>query len=153
MATREELLGPGGYYEMKPSPRADHPEWGDLMCFQSGPRTLGEYYEVTMNKFLDRDFIVFGDERYTYAQVKEEIMSLAGGLQTKYGVKAGDRVAVSMRNYPEWCISFMAATIIGAVAVPLNSMWKEAEMMYGLEDSGTKVRVSDTSWFGAELKL
>lgn len=127
-----KLLGPGGPYELGMTSFRD--DWGPLICFQRGPQTLGEYYETTMNKFLDREFLVFEEERYTYAQVKETVFSLAAALQSEFGLKAGDRVAVSMRNYPEWCLSFMAASTFGAVAVPLNSLWKEEEMMYGLED-------------------
>lgn len=53
-----------------------------------------------------------------------------------------------MRNYPEWCISFLAITSIGAIIVPLNSLWKGAEMTYGLQDSGTKLLFCDGERLG-----
>ena len=50
---------------------------------------------------------------------------------------------VYMHNYPEWLLSFSAATAIGAVAVPLNSFWQEQELAYAMEDSGCKVLFCD----------
>jgi len=64
-------------------------------------------------------------------------------LKQKYGVNAGDRVAIAMRNYPEWCFSFFACGSIGAIAVPINSFWKGKEMCYGLQDSGSKILFCD----------
>ena len=55
---------------------------------------------------------------------------------SEYGVKAGDRIAISMRNFPEWIIAFCATTAIGGIAVAMNSLWNPEEMAYGLKDSG-----------------
>ncbi|GII95292.1 hypothetical protein Ssi02_55230 [Sinosporangium siamense] len=56
----------------------------------------------------------------------------------------GDRVALAMRNYPEWVVSFSAIMALGAVAVPLNAWWTRSELEFGLADSGkilkTKLR-------------
>ncbi|MEX2394262.1 MAG: AMP-binding protein, partial [Actinomycetota bacterium] len=59
------------------------------------------------------------------------------------GVKKGDRIAVAMRNFPEWSIAFWAAASVGAIVVPLNAWWTGEELKYGLEDSGTKVAFCD----------
>jgi long-chain acyl-CoA synthetase len=59
------------------------------------------------------------------------------------GVRRGDRVAISMRNYPEWMLAFCAATSVGAVAVAMNSLWTAEEMAYGIEDSGARVLFAD----------
>ena len=53
-----------------------------------------------------------------------------------------------MRNYPEWPIAFIAITAIGAVAVPMNSLWKSKELKYGLKDSGAKVVICDEQRYG-----
>ena len=58
-------------------------------------------------------------------------------------MRTGDRVAIAMRNYPEWSIAFFAATIAGAVAVPLNAFWNGAELAFGVQDSGATVLVVD----------
>jgi acyl-CoA synthetase (AMP-forming)/AMP-acid ligase II len=48
-----------------------------------------------------------------------------------------------MRNAPEWCISFMAITALGAVAVPMNSWWQGEELVYGMRDSGASLAILD----------
>ncbi|MCB0970729.1 MAG: acyl--CoA ligase, partial [Acidimicrobiales bacterium] len=58
-------------------------------------------------------------------------------------VAKGDRVAIAMRNYPEWIMTYLGALSIGAVVVSVNAWWTAEEMDYGLEDSGTKVLVAD----------
>ena len=49
-----------------------------------------------------------------------------------------------MRNLPEWVMAFWAATLAGAIVVPLNAWWSGEELRYGLEDSGSKVAFVDT---------
>jgi long-chain acyl-CoA synthetase len=59
------------------------------------------------------------------------------------GVKKGDRVAVIMRNLPEWPVCFWAGVLVGAIVTPLNAWWTGPELEYGLADSGTKVAFVD----------
>ena len=58
-------------------------------------------------------------------------------------VRPGDRVAIAMRNFPEWSLAFFAAASIGAVVVPLNAWWTGPELEYGLADSGSVVLFCD----------
>src|SRR3954454_21797536 len=44
-----------------------------------------------------------------------------------------------MRNYPEWSVAFWAVAAAGGVVVPLNAWWTAPELVYGFEDSGSKV--------------
>jgi len=55
------------------------------------------------------------------------------------GVKPGERVAIAMRNYPEWVLCFCAITSIGAVAVAMNGHWQSEELVYGLQDCGARL--------------
>ena len=66
------------------------------------------------------------------------------GSAPTFGVEQGDRVAIIMRNLPEWIMAFWAATLAGAIVVPLNAWWSGEELRYGLEDSGSKVAFVDT---------
>ena len=91
----------------------------------------------------DDTFLVYEDERLSFADVMAEVDAIAAMLVDHYGVTKGDRVAIGMRNYPEWITSFAAITSIGAVAVSLNAWWTVDEMTYGLEDSGTRVLIAD----------
>jgi long-chain acyl-CoA synthetase len=85
---------------------------------------------------------VFDDEQLSYAQAFERVAALAASLQAS-GVKKGERVALAMRNFPEWVISFWAASCTGAVVVPLNAWWKAGELAYGLLDSRSRVLICD----------
>ena len=51
-----------------------------------------------------RDYVVYEDERYSYAEVHAQVRSLAALLHDVHGVGRGDRVALAMRNYPEWVV-------------------------------------------------
>ncbi len=88
-------------------------------------------------------FLVYEDERLDFAEVMAQVDAIASMLVEHYGVKKGDRVAIGMRNYPEWITAFAAITSIGAIVVSLNAWWTTEEMHYGLEDSGTKVLIAD----------
>ncbi len=90
----------------------------------------------------DKTFLVFEDERYSFTEHYELVLTLATEL-LEMGVGKGDRVAIAMRNYPEWIISFWATISIGAIAVPLNAWWSGDELAYGLENSGSKVLIFD----------
>src|SRR5438094_6148388 len=87
----------------------------------------------------DRDRLDDGDERTTFEEHFRQVAALAHVLCDRYGVEKGDRVAIAMRNFPEWSLAFWAAAVAGAVVVPLNAWWTKPELEYGLDDSGSKV--------------
>ncbi|HEY5646293.1 MAG TPA: class I adenylate-forming enzyme family protein [Pseudomonadales bacterium] len=90
----------------------------------------------------DRDYLVYGDERISYAQAHEQVASIANWLQAQ-GVGAGDRVAIAMRNYPEWLLSYWATVSIGAIVVGVNAWWVGPELVYGMNDAKPKVFIAD----------
>jgi long-chain acyl-CoA synthetase len=92
----------------------------------------------------DATFLVYEDERTTFAEHYRIACTLAHRLQTTFGIEQGDRVAIVMRNLPEWIMAFWGATLAGAIVVPLNAWWAGEELRYGLEDSGSKVAFVDT---------
>src|SRR5919198_6132902 len=87
----------------------------------------------------DRVFLVYEDERTTFEEHFRQAATLAHRLAERYGVRKGDRVAIAMRNFPEWVVAFWAAAAAGAIVVPLNAWWTGPELEYGLSDSGSKV--------------
>src|SRR5450759_3736408 len=89
------------------------------------------------------DFLVYEQEHWTFEGHYRSAAKLAVELVDRYGVRKGDRVAVAMRNLPEWSVAFWAAAAAGAVVVPLNAWWTGPELAYGLRDSGTTVLVCD----------
>lgn len=89
-----------------------------------------------------RTFIVCEEDRISYAGWYRASAHLAKDL-LRSGVKPGDRVALAMRNLPEWPVAFFAAAAIGTVVVPLNAWWTAEELSYGLGDSGASVLIAD----------
>jgi len=95
----------------------------------------------------EKMFIVYEDERVSFDAFHRAVAAFAAELQAQ-GVVKGDRVAVIMRNLPEWVVAFYAAASIGAIVTPLNAWWTGPELEYGLTDSGTKVAVMDAERYG-----
>ena len=108
--------------------------------FKNGPKTLRELFEENIS---GETFIVFENERLSFRESYELAARFANMMMSEYGVKAGDRIAISMRNFPEWIIAFCATTAIGGIAVAMNSLWNPDEMAYGLKDSGAKLLFAD----------
>nr|WP_299908900.1 class I adenylate-forming enzyme family protein [Sphingomonas bacterium] len=90
----------------------------------------------------ERLFTSYEDERVSYDANFRAVASLAGKLQ-ELGVAKGDRVALAMRNLPEWPVIFFAAASIGAIVVPLNAWWTAGELEYGIDDSGATLLFVD----------
>jgi long-chain acyl-CoA synthetase len=88
-------------------------------------------------------FLVYEDERLSFAEVMSRVDALGAALVSHYGVRPGDRVAIGMRNYPEWVIAFAAITSISAISVSLNAWWTSDELDYALRDSGSRLLIAD----------
>lgn len=111
-----------------------------VRAFKNAPPTLRAYYEAYVSEL---PFLVYEDERLTFAQAWQQASRIGHLLVHQCDVRPGDRVAISMRNYPEWMLAFSAITSIGAVAVAMNAHWQPDEMHYGLIDCGAKVLFAD----------
>jgi long-chain acyl-CoA synthetase len=113
-----------------------------MRIYKNAPLTIRNVV-LNSKEWGEREFIVYRDERVTYAAHYKAVASLAHRLRDDFGVKKGDRVAVVMRNFPQWPVAFFATLMIGAIATPLNSWWTGEELEYGLSDSGAKVAIID----------
>src|SRR6201992_1469724 len=111
------------------------------------PPTLRELLLAARTGFGPRDFLVYENDRATYESFYRAAVAVANEL-LKQGVKKGDRVAIIMRNLPEWPAIFYGAEIIGAVVTPLNAWWTAPELEYGLADSGAKIAFVDAERLG-----
>ncbi len=130
------LTAPGQPYEL-----ADATIGGShRRVFVNGPASLRELFESTAT---DATFVVYDDERLSFAEAWAEAARIAHVLVHDHGVGPGDRVAISMRNYPEWVLTFCAATSIGAIAVALNALWQPDDLAYALGNCGARVLVAD----------
>jgi long-chain acyl-CoA synthetase len=110
--------------------------------YDAAPATMRQLWEASAGHG-DTDYLVYQDERYSYADVHAGVRSLAHTLHARFGVGEGDRVAVAMRNYPEWVVSYWAVTSLGAAVVGINAWWTGAEMEFALSDSRPSVLIAD----------
>jgi long-chain acyl-CoA synthetase len=131
------LTAPGERFEIETLPIRGI----STRTWKNAPPTLRDVFQ-TARTFPDREFLVYDDERATYEAFARATLALAHRLQAD-GVRKGDRVAVIMRNLPEWPVAFFAGILLGAIVTPLNAWWTGAELEYGLADSGAKVAVVD----------
>ena len=134
---RAALTGPGAKFEMETVVIRGVP----TRVWKNAPPSLRFLIEAS-RAWGDRLLSIYEDERVTYAANHRAVAVLANRL-AELGVGKGDRVALAMRNLPEWPVAFFAATAIGAVMVPLNAWWTGPELEYGLKDSGAVVLICD----------
>ncbi|MER5421526.1 class I adenylate-forming enzyme family protein [Streptosporangium roseum] len=133
-----QLTGPGQLFEMEEV--AGH--GGTVRTWKHAPGHFRALLE--MSRFHgDKVFLTYENEHITYEEHFRRAATLARRLVEDYGVVKGDRIAIAMRNYPEWVVAFSAALAAGAVAVPLNAWWTAQELEFGLSDSGAKVLIAD----------
>jgi long-chain acyl-CoA synthetase len=131
------LTAPGSPLEMETVVIRGRP----TRTWKNAPPTLRDVF-VAGRAHDDKIFLVHEDERVSFEAFARATLKLAAQLKAD-GVVKGDRVAVVMRNLPEWPVAFFAASLCGAIVTPLNAWWTGAELEYGLSDSGTKVLLVD----------
>jgi long-chain acyl-CoA synthetase len=132
------LTAPGQLFEMEELLIRGVP----TRTWKTAPATLRSVLELS-SLHGDKDFLVYEDERVTFAEHFRIVAGLAAELTGRFGVVKGDRVAIAMRNLPEWVMAFWASIAVGAVVVPVNAWWTGPELAYGLSDSGATVVFTD----------
>jgi long-chain acyl-CoA synthetase len=128
------LTAPGAPFEMEEVVIRGIP----TRTWKHAPATLRAVLEGS-RAHGDRTFLVYEDAHLSFASHYRQASRLAHVLRDRFGVRPGDRVAIAMRNFPEWSVAFWAAASAGAVVVPLNAWWTGPELQYGLGDSGSAV--------------
>ena len=132
-----ELTAPGAPFEV-----VEIPVRGATMrTFKAAPPSVRELWLSTA-PYAERDYLVYQDDRLTYGQAHAQVNAIAAWLFAQ-GVAPGDRVAIAMRNYPEWMLIYWACLSVGVAAVGMNAWWVVDEMEYALKDSAPKVLFAD----------
>ncbi len=137
LAARAELDAPG-------SPFATHMttiRGVPAKSYVAAPPHMRAIWETTA-AHGDKDYLVYEDERYSYAEIHAQVRKLAAHLVAN-GVSPGSRVAIAMRNYPEWVVGYWAGVSVGAAVVGMNAWWTPPEMEYALNDSEPRVLIAD----------
>ena len=132
-----EHISPGQMFEVNTIDVGGSP----TRNFVHAPPSLREFWLSTA-QHGEREYLIYQQERTSYVQAQQYTANLANWLQ-KQGVQPGDRVAIAMRNYPEWMLAYWAITSMGAVVVGMNAWWIPREMHYALSDSKPKVLICD----------
>src|SRR5690606_17211523 len=112
-------------------------------------RTIAQALEAQAAEGPDRVFLLYGDRRFTYGQIEAKASALAAALH-ELGIGAGDRIALSLPNWPEFVISVFAAAKLGAVVVPLNPRYTVPELQYMLRHSEAAVVISAETYDGTD---
>lgn len=111
--------------------------------FSKVPDNLHGIFSLPIPEHAQLPFLIYQEQRYSYGEAYAMAGQLAMALVGQFGIEKGDRVTVCSRNNPEWCIAYMAITMLGAIVVPMNSWWRGSEMSFGLQDSGSKLIFAD----------
>ena len=140
MPSRDEIIADltaSGPFELT----ADDAQGWPIRVYRHAPPSLREVLKSTL-QHGERPFLIYEDETLSFAEHYDKVAALARHLRAA-GVAKGDRVAIGMRNYPEWSVSWWACQAIGAVAVALNAWWTGAELAFALQDSAPAALLID----------
>jgi fatty-acyl-CoA synthase len=104
-------------------------------------RTIPDLLDELAARFPQREALVGGGRRFTYAAVRADVRAFAKGLHA-LGVRKGDKVAILMGNTPEWIIADLAICALGGVMVAVNTWVTERELGYVLAHSDATVLIA-----------
>ena len=112
-----------------------------LKAYKHAPGSMRDLWMLGQG-YADQEYIVYGDERWTFAEAGQLVANFATWLQSQ-GIGSSDRVAIALRNYPEWIFAYWGVIAVGGVVVGMNAWWVADEMAYALNDSAPKLLVAD----------
>ena len=114
-----------------------------LPMLTKAPANLADYLAFFCATHGDKEFLVDGDCRYTFAETYAAARALAGGLVEGRGLQKGDRVGIAARNSANWIIAYMAIIMAGGVATLLNGWWQGGELAEGIRMVGCRYVLAD----------
>ena len=115
----------------------------DLPVFKNAPQNVSDYFAYFCHQHADKEFLVDGEIRLTFAETYAAARALAGGLVEGYGVQKGDRIGIAARNSANWIVLDMAITMAGGISTKLNGWWRGDELADGIEDVGCSFVFAD----------
>lgn len=135
--TIAELTAPDAFFEVV----SETFRGREYRVFKHAPQAVTELIQNARGH-AEAEFLIYRDQRLRFCDFFAAAESLLGYFQTQ-GLKPGDRVAIAMKNRPEWLIAFAAAVMGGAVAVPINSWGQRDDLLFALQDSGASWLICD----------
>ena len=137
-AIRAQLTAPGAPFELSTVETTD----GAYKVYKNAAQNLVELIRQS-RRDDDECFLVYRDDRWSFRRFYAHVDALASWMYCE-GVKPGDRVAIAMRNRPEWVAMFVAAARLGAVPAPLNSFGLGEELRDALGGLNAAVLACDS---------
>ncbi len=104
---------------------------------------LASAFAASVEKRREKIAIYWGEKEFSYAAVFGQVCAVVAELVGKMGVQPGDRVALWVKNCPEFVPAVFGILSAGGVVVPINNFLKPAEVSYILNDSGANVVITD----------
>ena len=104
-------------------------------------RTLGGILDEAAARWGQREALVFGEQRWTYAELNAEVERVAKAL-IALGVSNGENVALWMTNRPEWLFLMFGVARVGACLVPLNTRYRTDDVAYAVKQSKSTTLIS-----------
>ena len=132
-----DLTAPGARYEVAML----DVRGSRVRAFRNGPTDLRQLWAGTL-RHAERPYLVYDGQRISYGEAHAQIARIAAWLERR-GVLPGDRVAIAMRNYPEWLLIYWACVSMGVCVVGMNAWWVAHEMAHAIDDASPKVIFCD----------
>jgi len=115
-----------------------------MPAFAKAPGNMADYLAFFCATHADKEFLVDGDIRSSFAETYGAARALAGGLVEGYGLQKGERVGIAARNSANWIVAYMAIVMAGGVATLLNGWWQGGELAEGIRMVGCRFVLADT---------
>lgn len=113
-----------------------------MPCFRDRPRDLNELVAHTVSRYADRDAVIDGPVRLTYAALEQRAARVAAGLAAD-GVSEADRVVLLITNRAEFTVALLAVFRLGAIAVPVNVREERDGIAFVLNQCQAKAVIFD----------
>jgi len=117
--------------------------YAPVLFVSSRPMNLAGAFADSARKRPRKIALYWGEREYTYAELWEQSCRFSGQLRRNYGIKAGDRAGLWLKNCAEFIPALFGILHAGAVAVPINNFLKTDEVNYILADAGIDVLITD----------
>ncbi|MGC9439933.1 AMP-binding protein [Streptomyces sp. WG5] len=113
------------------------------------PLTIPDALDLAAVRLADREALVDGDVRLTWARLRDEVRAAVKSLLA-LGTRRGDRIAAWAPNSHRWVVAALAAVSAGAVLVPVNTRYKGAEARWLLERGGARLLFVENGFLGKD---
>jgi long-chain acyl-CoA synthetase len=114
-----------------------------MPVFAKAPGNMADYFAFFCATHADKEFLVDGDIRLSFAETYGAARVLAGGLVEGHKLQKGERVGIAARNSANWIVAYMAIVMAGGVATLLNGWWQGGELSEGIRMVGCRFVLAD----------